>query len=433
VSVASSATPGILDELGWRGLLQDATEGAAVHLAGAARTCYIGFDPTASSLHVGTLMPIMGLVHLQRAGHHAIALVGGGTGLIGDPSGKTAERRLLTADEAFANAEAIHRQLEQFLDFGVRTNPARMRNNYDWLGQLPMVDFLRDTGKHFSVNAMLRKESVRRRLESDEAGISFTEFAYQLLQAYDFLELFRREGCTVQMGGSDQWGNITAGIDLIRRVEGAQAFGVTLPLLQTSAGTKFGKTETGTVWLDPARTSPYRFYQFWINADDRDAARYLKFFTFLSREELEALETATRDRPERREAQRALAEDVTRRVHGEAGLERARRATEALFGGELEGLSADEIGDVFADVPSSDTGRGALAGEGQPIVDLLVESGLAQSRADAKRSVEGGGIYVNNRRIEALDHRVRIEDAVEGRFLVLRKGKKSYHLVRVAG
>jgi tyrosyl-tRNA synthetase len=422
---------GILDELRWRGLLQDATEGAAEHLAGGARTCYIGFDPTASSLHVGTLLPIMGLVHLQRAGHHPVALVGGGTGLIGDPSGKTAERQLLTADETFANAEAIHRQLEQFLDFGVRTNPARMRNNYEWLGHLPLVEFLRDTGKHFSVNAMLRKESVRRRLEGEDAGISFTEFTYQLLQAHDFLELFRREGCTVQMGGSDQWGNITAGIDLIRRVEGEQAFGATFPLLQTSAGTKFGKTEAGTVWLDPARTSPYRFYQFWINADDGDAARYLRFFTFLSREDLEPLDRATLEAPERRAAQRALAADVTGRVHGAEGLERARRATDALFGGELEGLSADEIQDVFADVPSSDTDRGALAGEGTAIVDLLAGTGLAQSRADAKRSVDGGGIYVNNRRVETIDHRVTIGDAVEGRFLVLRKGKKRYHLVRV--
>ncbi|HUF76399.1 MAG TPA: tyrosine--tRNA ligase [Longimicrobiales bacterium] len=429
----SSGPAGVLDELRWRGLLQDVTEGTAEHLSGGARTGYIGFDPTASSLHVGTLLPIMGLVHLQRAGHHAIALVGGGTGLIGDPSGKVSERKLLGSEETFANAEAIHRQLEHFLDFGVRPNPARMRNNYDWLGQIPLVDFLRDIGKHFSVNAMLRKESVKRRVESDEEGISFTEFSYQLLQSYDFLELFRREGCTVQMGGSDQWGNITAGIDLIRRMEGAPAFGATFPLLQTSAGTKFGKTEAGTVWLDPVRTSPYRFYQFWINADDPDALQFLRFFTLLPREEIEALDAATAEAPERRAAQKTLAEDVTRRVHGEDGLQRARRATDALFGGELAGLSAEDIADVFADVPSSDADRGTLAGEGKPIVELLTDAGIAPSRAEAKRQVEGGGIYLNSLRVGEIEQRVRIQDAIEGRFLVLRKGKKSYHLVRVVG
>jgi tyrosyl-tRNA synthetase len=429
--MSTTGTMGILDELVWRGMLQDATEGAAEHLATGARTIYIGFDPTASSLHVGSLLPIMGLVHLQRGGHHPIALVGGGTGLIGDPSGKASERKLLTADEAFANAEAIHRQLEHFLDFNTRTNPARMRNNHDWLGKLSLVEFLRDIGKHFSVNVMLRKESVRRRIESEDAGISFTEFAYQLMQAYDFLELLRREGCTVQMGGSDQWGNITAGIDLIRRMEGAQAYGATFPLLQTGAGTKFGKTEAGTVWLDAARTSPYRFYQFWINAEDQDAVRHLRSFTLIAREEVEALEAATAQAPEQRAAQRALADDVTRRVHGEDGLQRARRATAALFGGELEGLSADEIGDVFADVPSSDVPRSALEGEGKAVLDLLTESGVAPSRAEAKRRIEGGGIYLNNRRVVGLDRRVRAQDAIEGRFLVLRKGKKSYHLVRV--
>jgi tyrosyl-tRNA synthetase len=431
--MTTTSMAGILDELAWRGMLQDATEGAGDHLAGGPRACYIGFDPTASSLHVGTLLPIMGLVHLQRAGHQPIALVGGGTGLIGDPSGKVSERKLLTPEEAAANAEAIHRQLEHFLDFGVRSNPARMRNNHDWLGRIPLVEFLRDIGKHFSVNAMLRKDSVRRRIESEESGISFTEFSYQLLQAYDFLELFRREGCTVQMGGSDQWGNITAGIDLIRRMEGGHAYGATFPLLQTSAGTKFGKTEAGTVWLDPARTSPYRFYQFWINSDDQDALRYLRFFTLLPREDVEALDAATRETPERRAAQRTLADDVTRRVHGEDGLGRARRATEALFGGELEGLSAEDIADVFADVPSSDVERSALEGDGMPIVDLLTETGIAPSRAEAKRAIEGGGIYVNNRRVGELDRRVSAADAIDGEFLVLRKGKKSYHLVRVIG
>ena len=425
--------PSVLKELTWRGMLQDATEGAASHLGEGSRTCYIGFDPSATSLHVGSLLPVMGLVHLQRAGHHPIAVVGGGTGLIGDPSGKTTERQLLRADEAFANAESIRGQLEHFLDFEVRTNPARMRNNYDWLGQLRMVDFLRDTGKHFSVNAMLRKESVRRRLDEEEAGISFTEFSYLLLQAYDFLELYRREGCTVQLGGSDQWGNITGGVDLIRRVLGGQAYGVTLPLVTTAQGVKFGKTEAGAVWLDARLTSPFRFYQFWLNTDDKDVARYLRFFTLLEEEGIAALELECERRPDMREAQRALAEEVTTRVHGSEGLQRARLATEALFGGDLEGFSAEEIEDVFAEVPSSEFARDELSGEGKALVDLLAEVGLNSSKGDARRAILGGGIYLNGRRAADTDVRVGLSDLLGGRFLVLRKGKKNHHLLRVSG
>jgi len=421
----------VLDEFAWRGMLHDATDGAAEHLAPGGRVCYIGFDPTAPSLHVGSLLPIMGLVHLQRAGHHPIALVGGGTGLIGDPSGKTAERQLLTAEKARENAEGIHRQLEHFLDFEIRTNPARMRNNLDWLGKLPLVDFLRDVGKHFSVNAMLRKESVRRRLEDEEAGISYTEFSYQLLQAYDFLELHRSENCTVQMGGSDQWGNITAGIDLVRRMAGGHAVGAVFPLVTNSAGTKFGKTESGTIWLDPEWTSPFRFYQFWINTDDADALKYLRFFTLLERDAVEEIEEESRGEPHRRHAQRALAEDVTRRVHGEAGLARAVQATDALFGGSIHGLGADEIADIFADVPSSEIQKAELEGEGVELLDLLVASGVASSRGDARRGIEGGGIYLNSVRAEDPQGRVGVDRAIEGRFLVLRKGKKNYHLVRV--
>jgi len=274
---------------------------------------------------------------------------------------------------------------------------------------------------------------VRRRLESEDVGLSFTEFSYLLLQAYDFLELQRREGCTVQLGGSDQWGNITAGIDLMRRVSGAQGFGVTFPLVVTSAGTKFGKTEAGTVWLDPERTSPFRFYQFWLNIEDKDALTYLRYFTLLGPEEVGALEAEARDAPAKRTAQRTLAEDVTGRVHGSDGLERARRATAALFGGDLAGLSADEIADIFADVPSSEVARGVLAGGGKPVVELLAESGIVTSRGEARRSIEGGGIYVNSRRVETGELRLSMDDAVDGRFLVLRKGKKSYHLVRVVG
>jgi tyrosyl-tRNA synthetase len=421
----------VLDELAWRGMLHDATDGAAEHLAGGPRVAYIGFDPTASSLHVGSLLQIMVLVHLQRAGHHPIALVGGATGLVGDPSGKSHERPLLTLDQMEENARGIHRQLEHFLDFETSVNPARMRNNLDWLGQTNVLTFLRDVGKHFSVNAMLRKESVRRRVEADEVGISFTEFSYQLLQAADFLHLFEADGCTLQCGGSDQWGNITAGVELVRRARGGQVFGVVAPLVTTSSGTKFGKTEAGTVWLDPERTSPFRFYQFWINADDRDALAYLRYFTLLSREDIEALETLTEAEPHRRAAQRALAEDVTRRVHGDEGLERARRASEALFGGSLEGLGAAEIADIFADVPSSTATGAELEAEGTGLVELLATTELAGSRGEARRAVEGGGIYLNGVRVEDAHARVTLADAIDGRFLVLRKGKKHYHLVRI--
>jgi tyrosyl-tRNA synthetase len=320
-------TPLLIDELRWRGLLHDATEGAEAHLAEAPRTLYIGFDPTGASLHVGTLLPIMALVHAQRAGHTPIALVGGGTGLIGDPSGKTAERKLLTKDQVAANADSIRRQLEHFLDFGAKRNAARLRNNLDWLGGLALVDFLRDIGKHFSVNQMLAKESVKRRIESDESGISFTEFAYSLLQSYDFLELHRREKCSVQMGGSDQWGNITAGIDLVRRMDGARAYGVVSPLITQASGVKFGKTEEGAVWLDAEMTSPFRFYQFWINVDDADAVRYLKYFTLLSTQRVDELTAEMAAAPQSRAAQKALADDVTGRLHGEGGLASAQRAT----------------------------------------------------------------------------------------------------------
>ena len=421
----------LLDEYKWRGLLYDATDGAAQAFATESRVAYIGFDPTASSLHVGSLLPIMGLVHLQRAGHTPVALVGGGTGLIGDPSEKAAERALLSKEEAEANAAGIHAQLAHFLDFEVKGNPARMANNLDWLGKVGMVDFLRDVGKHFSINALLGKDSIRRRVQDPQASISFTEFSYVLLQAYDFLELHDRMGCTVQMGGSDQWGNITAGTELIRRVRGARAYGVTFPLLATSSGTKFGKTESGTVWLDPARTTPYRFYQFWMNTPDADAGAYLRLFTLFSREEVEELEASIAAEPHRRLAQKALAADVTRRLHGEDGLVRARKASEVLFGGEVEGLDAGEIADIFADVPSSRITRGDVGGEGLPLVVLLHGAGLAASKSDARRAIAGGGVYLNNRRVADISSRVSSDHALHGEFVVLRRGKKRYHLVRV--
>jgi tyrosyl-tRNA synthetase len=419
----------VLDEFRTRDMLQDATEGASDHFVEAPRTVYIGFDPTAPSLHLGNLVPIMGLVHAQRAGHTPLALVGGGTGLIGDPSGKTAERLLLTKERAEENAASIRAQLEHFLDFDAKSNPARMRNNLDWLGDLALVDFLRDIGKHFSVNQLLAKESVKRRLENDDTGISYTEFSYALLQSYDFLELHRREGCTVQMGGSDQWGNITAGIDLVRRADSARAFGVVFPLVTNAAGTKFGKSEAGSVWLDPEMTSPFRFYQYWINVDDADAVRYLKLFTLMPEGEIVELANALAQEPHKRAAQRALADDVTRRLHGEGGLVGAQRATKALFGGDIEGLGADEIADVFADIPSSEIAAEALGGEGKALVDVLVDSGLASSKGDARRSIEGGGAYVNNVRVQDVTAEVRIDDAIEGKFVLLRKGRKSYHLL----
>ncbi len=422
----------VLDEFEWRGMIRDRTEGTEEVFAEGPVTAYIGFDPSASSLHVGSLLPIMGLVHLQRHGHTPVALVGGGTGLIGDPSGKSAERPLLTRDEVAENLEGIRAQLEHFLEFDGVENPARMVNNLEWLGRLTLVDFLRDVGKHFPVNALLRKESIRRRVEDAEQGISYTEFSYVLLQAYDFLELHDELGCTVQLGGSDQWGNITAGIDLIRRARGERAAGVVFPLVTQADGTKFGKTEAGTVWLDAERTSPFRFYQFWINTDDRDVVEYLKLFTLLERAEIEELARAVEEEPWKREAQRRLAEDVTRRVHGEDGLERAERATEVLFGGkELEGLGADEIADVFADVPSSRVPRSDLEAGEATIVDLLARTGVTSSKGEARRAVDQGGIYLNNRRVADQARAIAPDDAVEGRFLVLRKGKKSYHLVKL--
>ncbi len=422
----------LFEEYRWRGMLQDATDGAEAAFADGVQTAYVGFDPTASSLHVGHLLPIMGLVHLQRAGHRPIALVGGGTGLIGDPSGKSGERKLLTRAKVAENAEAVRGQLEAFLDFEGVPNRARMLNNLEWLGGLSALDFLRDVGKHFPVNIMLRKESVRRRLEEEASGLSYTEFSYLLLQAYDFYRLFEDHDCRVQLGGSDQWGNITGGIELIRRMTGERAYGAVFPLITTASGAKFGKTEEGAVWLDPERTSPYRFYQYWLNVDDEDVGPYLRFFSLRSREEIEALEESVRDRPQEREGQEALASELTERVHGSAGLHGARAATRVLFGGEeIEGLEAAEIADIFSDVPSSRISREQLEGEGVGLVALLADAGVTSSRGEARRGVEQGGIYLNNRRVTDPRATVTADDAVEGRFLVLRRGKKNYHLVRV--
>ncbi len=419
-------------EFEWRGMVYDATEGLIEALQKESVTGYIGFDPSAASLHVGSLLPIMGLVHMQRNGHSPIAVVGGGTGLIGDPSGKTQERRLLTREAVQENIEGIKEQLSRFLDFDNRTNPAIMVNNADWLDSISVLDFFRDVGKHFSVNYMVAKESIKRRLEQEE-GISFTEFSYLLLQSYDFLKLHEQYNCTLQMGGSDQWGNITAGIDLIRRFCGGKAYGLVFPLLATSSGVKFGKTESGTVWLDSGLTSPYRFYQFWFNTDDRDIVRYLKFFTLLTQDEVKELESSVATSPEKREAQRKLAQEITRLVHGETALEKAEQASKVLFGAEIAHLSVADIADIFADVPSSNIVKSEFSGNGLPFVDMSVSSGLVSSKGEARRLIQGGGLYLNNVRVTDVQRSVSLADSIGGEVFVLRKGAKQYHLVRVTG
>lgn len=418
----------IAEEFTWRGMLYDATEGALALCAQEPVTVYVGFDPTASSLHVGSLLPIMALARLQRAGHRPIALVGGGTGLIGDPSGKSVERTLLSVEDVDANVRGMRAQLERFLDFDCQPNGAVMVNNADWLRSVGLLEFLRDTGKHFTVNYMLAKESVKRRLGGDE-GISFTEFSYLLLQAYDYLVLHERYGCRLQMGGSDQWGNITAGCDLIRKVAGGRAHGLVLPLVTTAAGTKFGKTEAGTVWLDPVRTSPYRFYQFWLSVDDRDVERYLKFFTWLDAEAIGALSQAVAERPGAREAQRVLAQEVTRLVHGEDELRRAERASAVLFGGSLREASLEDLLLVFDDVPSTRVEPSELLG--MSVATALVRAGICASKGDAVRMVRQGGVSVNGVR-EADERRVLgADDLLGGVLVVLQKGARDRRLLRV--
>jgi tyrosyl-tRNA synthetase len=409
----------LLDELSWRGLLAQNTEGLGDALAKGRVSAYAGFDPTASSLHVGNLIPVMGLMHLQRAGHKPFIVVGGGTGLIGDPSGKTVERQLHTAETVDENARRIRNQLEKFLDFS-GNNAAEMRNNAEWLTQLGAIDFMRDVGKHFTINYMMAKDSVSARLE---AGISYTEFSYMLLQAYDFRELYRRDGVTLQCGGSDQWGNITAGLELIRRTEGGEAHALTFPLVTNTSGTKFGKTESGSVWLDPDRTSPYQFYQFWINIDDRDAARYLKFFTLLSRDEIDALEAGIAERPQDRSAQRALAREVTTRVHGAGAAQIAEEVSRLLFAkGDPSTLSRDALAALSREVPFAAVDSVANA------VDALVAVGLAASRGAARRLVEQGGVSVNGVRVGSASD--ALGNALGGGYYLIRKGSKDFALLK---
>jgi len=420
----------LVDDLKWRGMVSEITDGLAELLATERITAYIGFDPTSSSLHAGSLLTVMGFARLQRYGHSPIAIVGGGTGMIGDPSGKSQERNLLSREQIEINVAGIRDQLARFLDFDAKENPARIVNNADWLGTIDLLSFLRDAGKHFTVSYMLQKESVNRRLESEE-GISYTEFSYLVLQAYDFLQLFDRYGCRLQMGGSDQWGNITAGIDLIRKLRGGKAHGLVWPLMTTASGTKFGKTEAGALWLDAARTSPFKFYQFWLNTDDRDVVPYLKYFTFLDRAAIDELDRATTTAPEQRAAQRVLAREVTSLVHGADHVARAERASQVLFSEDLTTLSADEVLTVFDDVPSTELAAQDLGSGGIGLVDLVARVQLAPSKAEARRLVLSGGVYLNNRRMADPALRITRDDAIDGRLLVLRKGQKQNHLVRL--
>ncbi len=425
----------IVAELTWRGLVHQTTDEShlSTWLNEAGRTVYAGFDPTADSLHVGHLMGLVVLRRFQRAGHRPIALVGGATGMIGDPSGKSEERNLLSVDALQANVRAIELQMRRLLDFEPGPQAAILANNFDWMNRFSYLDFLRDIGKNFPVNVMLAKDSVKSRLERSDAGLSYTEFSYMLLQAYDFVYLYEHHQCQLQVGGSDQWGNITAGIDLGRRMQAAQFYGLTWPLLTKSDGGKMGKTESGSVWLSPARTSPYAFYQYWVNVDDADAGRCLRFLTDLTRQEIEALDAARTADPEKRESQRRLAEEVTRLVHGEPGLQSARKATEIFFGAEISELSDAQLGEIFADVPSQDLPRARLSGAGLNIIDALVEAGLAKNKSEARRTIEQGGAYVNNRRVDGIAAQLGPADLASESVMVLRSGKKKYALLRFRG
>lgn len=424
-----------LDELTWRGLRHQVTDESVAREAFEGRTsAYIGFDPTGSSLHVGSLLPILNLRRLQLAGHRPIALVGGGTGMVGDPSGKSQERNLLSEADLRANADGIRAQLARFLDFD-GPSAAAVVDNLDWLGGAGLLAFLRDVGKHFSVNAMVQRDSVRNRLDRNEQGISFTEFSYMLLQAYDFSILYRDHGCQGQLGGSDQWGNIVSGIDLIRRngQPGPAPFGVTSPLITSRSGTKFGKTEEGNVWLDPERTSPYAFYQFWINTDDAEVGPYLRFFTFLGRHEIEDLELAHGQAPHRRSAQRRLAEEVTGLVHGPDGLAQAERATQILFTGDVRGVDSATLQEIFADVPSSTVSTAELAATDWGLRTWLVGPDRPfASNGDAKKALRAGSVRINGEVPgKELADSFRSDRLIDGRLAVIKVGKKRYWLARL--
>jgi tyrosyl-tRNA synthetase len=415
----------ILQDLQFRGLINQQTdeEGLRELLQKESVKLYCGFDPTADSLHIGHMLPVLILRRFQQAGHQPIALVGGGTGLIGDPSGKKAERTLNEKETVAFFSQRIKDQLSRFLDFDRQDNPATIANNYDWIGSLDVITFLRDVGKNFGINYMLAKDSVQSRIDT---GISFTEFSYMILQSYDFLKLYQNYDCKLQIGGSDQWGNITAGMELIRKTEeNAKAFGLTVPLVTKADGTKFGKTEGGAIWLDPEKTSPYEFYQFWINTDDRDVVKYLKYFTFLSHEEIIELEKEAAEAPEKRTAQKALAVEMTKLVHGEESLNQAIKISAALFSGSIAELTAEEIKQGFKDVPSYEH-----TGEEIGLIDLLVNSKISPSKRQAREDISSGAIYINGERVQELDKVMAAEDRIEGQFTVIRRGKKKYYLIK---
>lgn len=424
----------ILDELAWRGLINDCTDTEALtkRLGEGPTVLYCGFDPTADSLHVGNLVPLIALRRFQNDGHVPIALAGGATGAIGDPSGKSAERNLLTRETLQQNIAAVKEQLAKLLDFETATNPAQLLDNADWTAGVSYLDFLRDIGKHFTVNSMVAKESVRARMQDREVGISYTEFSYMLLQAFDFYHLKEAHDCELQIGGSDQWGNITAGIELSRRKLNATVFGLTLPLITNADGTKFGKTEAGAVWLDPARTSVYKFYQFWIRTDDRDVVRYLKYFTFLSQERIAELESSHIENPSAREAHTALAVAMTDLLHGEAATAEAQAASKILFGGGLEGIGESTFNEIVGEVPTVEIERAQLEGDGVPILELFVTSGLCQSNGQARKDLQGGGINLNNERQSDPKRVITAADLLFDRHLLLRKGKRNYTVITAA-
>ena len=416
----------IIDELEWRGAINQQTDADGLRELTESKSVslYCGVDPTGDSMHIGHLIPFLVLKRFQNAGHRPVILIGGATGTIGDPSGRQSERSLQTLEQVQENVDALTAQMEQlFLTEG--DNRVRMVNNYDWTKGMNVIEFLRDYGKNFSINTMLAKDVVSSRLDS---GISFTEFSYQILQSLDYLHLFRNEDVQLQVGGADQWGNITSGLDLIRKKEGAEAkaFGLTIPLMLKADGTKFGKTAGGAVWLDPKKTTPYEFYQFWANADDRDVVKYLKYFTFLSKEEIEALEQKVQTEPHKREAQKALAEEMTRFVHGEERLEQAKRITAALFSGDISSLTADEIEEGFKEMPTYEAAR-----EEKNIVEWLVDLGIEPSKRQAREDITKGAISVNGEKTTELEAVIAPEQAIGGRFIIVRKGKKNYSLVKL--
>jgi tyrosyl-tRNA synthetase len=421
------------EEMKWRGMIHDIMPGAEEQLQKEMTTAYIGFDPTADSLHIGHLVQIMILVHLQKSGHKPLALVGGATGMVGDPSGKSAERNLLTMEVLQHNLNAVKQQLEKFLDFDCGINSAEMVNNYDWFKDFTFLDFIRDVGKHITVNYMMAKDSVKKRLET---GLSFTEFSYQLVQGYDFYYLYKNKNCKLQLGGSDQWGNIVTGTELIRRMDNGEAYAITTPLIKKADGTKFGKTEGGNVWLDKDRTTPYKFYQYWINSSDEDARNYIRIFTLKSREEIEALEAAHEQDPGLRKLQKALAEDITTRVHSREELDKAIHASEILFGkqatDEINSIDEQTLLSVFEGVPKIEISKSDLESAANPIdlVSEVTKNEIFPSKGEARRMIQGGGVSINKNKIENIDQ-IPAYKLLQGKYLLIQKGKKNYYLVEV--